>query len=83
MVVKVYSTPTCMYCNLLKDFLTEKGVEFQAIDVAADEEAREYIVEKSGQMGVPVTEFVSEEEGEESTVIVGFDESAISEKLGL
>ena len=74
--VKVYSTPTCMYCNLLKDFLKEKGVEYEAIDVAENAEAREYIVEKSGQMGVPVTEIDDE-------VIVGFDEAAISEKLGL
>ena len=74
--VKVYSTPTCMYCNLLKDFLNEKGVAFEAIDVAADAEAREYIVEKSGQMGVPVTEIDDE-------VIVGFDEPTITAKLGL
>ena len=80
--VKVYSTPTCMYCNLLKDFLTEKGVEFEHVDVAADAEARDYIVEKSGQMGVPVTEIMKDGE-EESVVIVGFDESAISEALEL
>ena len=74
--VKVYSTPTCMYCNMLKDHLTGKGVEFQAIDVAEDVEARNYIVEKSGQMGVPVTEIDDE-------VIVGFDQATIDEKLGL
>ena len=83
--VKVYSTPTCMYCNLLKDFLNEKKVEYTAIDVATDTEARDYIVEKSGQMGVPVTEISTEnEDGEEtSEAIVGFDEAAISAKLGL
>lgn len=74
--VKVYSTPTCMYCNLLKDHLNDKGVEFEAIDVAEDVEARNYIVEKSGQMGVPVTEIDDE-------VIVGFDQATIDEKLGL
>jgi len=79
--VKVYSTPTCMYCNLLKDFLTEKEVEFEAIDVAQDAEARDYIVEGSGQMGVPVTEII--EEGAESKFIVGFDESAVSEALNI
>jgi len=79
--VKVYSTPTCMYCNLLKDFLTEKEVAFDAIDVADDAEARDMIVEKSGQMGVPVT-IIAGDDGEES-VIVGFDEATISEKLDL
>ena len=78
--VKVYSTSTCTFCSLLKDFLHEKGVEFTAIDVGVDDEARQYIVEKSGQMGVPVTEIVSEEG--ESEVIVGFDQNALSDKLG-
>lgn len=79
--VKVFSTPTCMYCNLLKDFLKEKGIEFEAIDVASDAAQREYVVEKSGQMGVPVT--IISEEGAEDVVIVGFDEPAISAKLGI
>lgn len=77
--VKVYSTPTCMYCNLLKDFLTEKNVEFEHVDVASDAAARDYIVEGSGQMGVPVTEII--EDGSDPQFIVGFDESAISEAL--
>jgi len=76
MTVEVYSTPTCMYCNLLKDFLKEKEVEFTEINVAEDEEKRNYIVEKSGQMGVPVT-IIGEE------VIVGFNQAKITEALGL
>ena len=76
MTVEVYSTPTCMYCNLLKDFLKEKEVVFTEINVAEDEEKRNYIVEKSGQMGVPVT-IIGEE------VIVGFNQAKITEALGL
>jgi len=76
MKVEVYSTPTCMYCNLLKDFLKEKNVEFTEINVADDEEKRTYIVEKSGQMGVPVT-LIDEE------VVIGFNKDKISELLGL
>jgi glutaredoxin-like YruB-family protein len=76
MKVEVYSTPTCMYCNLLKDFLKEKNVEFTEINVADDEEKRTYIVEKSGQMGVPVT-LIGEE------VVIGFNKDKISELLGL
>ena len=76
MTVEVYSTPTCMYCNLLKDFLKENKVEFTEINVAEDEDKRNYIVEKSGQMGVPVT-IIGDE------VIVGFNQAKISEVLGL
>lgn len=76
MTVEVYSTPTCMYCNLLKDFLKENDVEFTEINVAEDAEKRTYIVEKSGQMGVPVT-LIGEE------VIVGFNKDKISELLKL
>jgi len=76
MTVEVYSTPTCMYCNLLKDFLKENKVEFTEINVAEDEEKRNYVVEKSGQMGVPVT-IIGDE------VIVGFNKEKISEILGL
>jgi len=76
MTVEVYSTPTCMYCNLLKDFLKENNVEYTEINVAEDEEKRNYIVEKSGQMGVPVA-IIGDE------VIVGFNQAKISEVLGL
>lgn len=76
MTVEVYSTPTCMYCNLLKDFLKENNVEYTEINVAEDEEKRNYIVEKSGQMGVPVA-IIGEE------VIVGFNQAKISELLDL
>ncbi len=74
--VKVYSTPTCVYCVTLKKFLEEKGVEYEEIDVSVDDVAAKEMVEKSGQMGVPVIEIDSE-------IIVGFDKEKISEKLGL
>ena len=79
--VKVYTTPTCTYCNMLKDFLNDKGVEYTAVDVSEDMEAQKHIIEASGQMGVPVTEIISDEGAAE--YIVGFDQAGISEKLGL
>lgn len=72
--VKVYSTPTCPYCHLVKDFLHEKGIEFEDIDVAADHEAAREMVKKSGQMGVPQIEI-------NGKVIVGFDKPAIEKEL--
>lgn len=74
--IKVYSTPTCPYCQTLKEFLKEKGFKFDDIDVSADDKAREYMIEKSGQMGVPVIEIDGE-------IIVGFERSKINKKLGI
>ena len=74
--VKVFSTPTCPYCIKVKKFLTEKGIEFQNFNVAEDDSAREAMIEKSGQLGVPVIEI-------NGKIIVGFDSNAISKELEL
>lgn len=54
LTVKVYSTPTCPWCHKPKDYLKSKNIKYEYIDVAADENARNDMVEKSGQYGVPV-----------------------------
>ena len=74
--VKIYSTPTCPWCHKTKEFLSENKVEFEDIDVAADQKAAQDMFKKSGQMGVPVVEI----EGE---IIVGFDEAALRKALKL
>ena len=76
--VKVYSTPTCPYCVTAKEFLKEKGVEFEDLDVSQDETARNEMIEKSGQMGVPV---ISIGEDEHATIIVGFDKLKLEAAL--
>ncbi len=73
MAVKVYSTQTCPWCKKAKDFFKEKNVEFEDIDVSQNHEAAKEMVEKSGQMGVPVIDIDGE-------IIVGFDQAKI-EKL--
>ena len=72
--VKVYSTPACPYCHMAKDFLKEKGVEFEDIDVSKDHDAAHEMIEKSGQMGVPVLDI-------DGNIIVGFDRAGIEEAL--
>lgn len=72
--VEIYSTPTCTYCQAAKEFFAQNGVEYVEHDVAADLEKRTEMVEKSGQMGVPVITI-----GEE--VIVGFDQERIQAAL--
>lgn len=79
--VEVYSTPTCGYCKMAKDYFTENKVEFVEYDVAADEIKRNEMVEKTGQMGVPV--IIVSEEGSEPEVIIGFDKTRLVELLGL
>ena len=78
--VKVYSTEMCPWCVKAKEFLKAHKVKFKALDITEDEKAREEMIEKSGQMGVPVI-IVKEEEKEE--VIVGFDEGRLKKVLGL
>lgn len=74
--VKVYSTPTCPWCHKVKEYLNEKKVEFENIDVSANHEAAQEMVKKSGQMGVPVLDI-------NGTIIVGFDQNAINKVLGV
>lgn len=73
-VVKVYSTLTCPYCHMAKDYLKEKGVKFKDVNVADNDKAREEMIEKSGQMGVPVLDI-------NGKIIVGFDRQEIDKAL--
>ncbi|MBN1871013.1 MAG: glutathione S-transferase N-terminal domain-containing protein [Candidatus Omnitrophica bacterium] len=73
--VKVYSTPTCPYCIMVKQFLKNKNVDFEDIDVSADQDKAQEMVDKSGQMGVPVLDIDGE-------IIIGFDQDAINSALG-
>ena len=73
--VTIYSTPTCTYCQLAKEFFKANGIDYTEVDVAADQSKLKEMVEKSGQMGVPVILAGD-------NVIVGFDEEKIREILG-
>lgn len=72
--VKVYSTPTCPYCEILKEFLKNEGIEFESIDLSKDEKAQKYILEKTGKLAVPVTEI-------DGQFIAGFNKEKIIELL--
>lgn len=74
--VKIYTTPTCVWCKKVKEFLNENNVEFKEVDVSTDQEAAQEMTEKSGQTGTPVIDI-------DGTIIVGFDETAIRKALGL
>ena len=74
--VKVYSTPTCPWCKRTKKFLEDNSIAYQDLNVAEDEAARNEMIEKTGQLGVPVIDIDGE-------IVVGFDEPLLKEKLGL
>ncbi len=74
--VTIYSTPTCHFCKLAKDFFAEKGIEYTGFDVASDAEKREEMIKMTGQLGVPVIKI-----GE--TIMVGFDRQRVADKLGI
>ena len=74
--VVIYSTPSCHFCHMTKEFLTEKGIPFTDYDVAHDTEKRQEMIEKSGQRGVPVI-FIGDE------MIIGFDKERIASVLGI
>lgn len=74
--VTIYSTPTCVYCKMAKEFFKKNNIAYQEHDVAADMKAREEMVQKSDQLGVPVIDI-------DGKIIVGFDESELKGALGL
>ena len=74
--VTIYSTPSCHFCHMAKDFFKANKVAYTEYDVASNLEKRKEMVEKSGQMGVPVIVMGDE-------LIVGFDKSQIAKMLGL
>ena len=74
--VKVYSTPTCPFCKMAKKFLGDNGIAYQDLNVAEDKAALEEMINKSGQMGVPVIDIDGE-------MVLGFDQAKLKQKLGL
>ena len=73
-MIKIYSTPTCVYCKTLQEYLKNNNFEFEYIDVSKDEKQLQDMIKKSGQMGVPVVDINGE-------IIVGFDKEKIDKLL--
>lgn len=72
--VTIYSTPTCVYCKMAKDFFAKNGIAYEEHNVAADQKAREDMFAKSHQMGVPVIDI-------DGQIIVGFDKKTLEDLL--
>lgn len=74
--VIIYSTPTCVYCKMAKDFFAKNNIQYQEHNVADDEQARAEMVEKSHQLGVPVIDISGE-------IFVGFNRTELAGALGI
>ena len=74
MKVRIYTTTQCPYCNMTKDFFKKNNVKYEEINVENDQKAAEEMIEKSGQMGVPVIDVDGE-------IIVGFNRPALEKAL--
>lgn len=72
--VSIYSTPTCAYCAMAKAFFKEKGIQYEEFDVATDTLKRQEMIERSGQMGVPVIDI-------DGQLMVGFSKEKLEELL--
>ena len=74
--VKIYSTPACSFCIRAKQFLRDNNVSFEDIDVSVNSSAAQEMMQKTGQIGVPILDIDGE-------IIIGFDKDKIKKALGL
>jgi glutaredoxin 3 len=74
--VTIYTTPTCVYCKMSKEFFKKNNIQYEERDVASDDKEREEMIQKSHQMGVPVIDIDGE-------IFVGFNRPELEKALGL
>lgn len=70
MLITIYTTPTCVYCKMAKEFFRGNNIQYAEKDVVTDDAAREEMIQKSGQLGVPVIDI-------DGKIIVGFDKEEL------
>lgn len=74
--IKIYTTPTCAYCKMAKEYFGSKGLEFEEYNVAVDISKQKEMIEKTGQFGVPVIDI-------DGKIVIGFDRTKINELLNI
>jgi len=75
-MIKIYTTPTCAYCKMAKEYFKSKGLGYEEYNVAADIAKQKEMIEKTGQFGVPVTDI-------DGKIVIGFDRAKINELLNI
>lgn len=81
MKIKIFTTTTCPFCKLEKEYLDSKGIAYDNVFVDKEPEAAKKMIEESGQMGVPFTE-ITKDDGS-IVKILGFDKTKLNEALGI
>lgn len=76
MKVSIYTTPWCVYCKMTKQFFKDNNISYEEHDVANDAKSRDEMIQKTGQMGVPVTDI-------DGKIVIGFDQPKLKEFLGI
>ncbi len=74
--VTIYSTPTCHFCSMAKEYFKSNNVSYEEIDVASNAEKRKEMVDKSGQLGVPVIDINGE-------IVIGFNKTKLARLLDI
>ena len=74
--VTMYSTPWCVYCKMTKKFFDDNKIAFEEYDVASDAKNRDEMIQKTGQMGVPVIDI-------DGQITIGFDQARLKQLLDL
>ncbi len=74
--IQVYSTPSCPYCHMAKEYFKSKGLDFEDYDVLKDVQKRQEMIQESGQMGVPVIKI-------NGKIVIGFNKGKMNELLGI
>ena len=79
----IYTTPACPHCTFLKQWLDEQDVSYEIVDVTVDPQKGQEMVQKTGQMGVPVSIIVLDDAEATEKIVLGFDKAQISSILDL
>ena len=76
MMIKIYTTPSCIYCKVAKEFFKKKNLEFTEVNVVQDQKTLDDFVKLTGKRSVPVFEINGE-------LILGYDEDVLRQKIGI
>lgn len=69
-MIKLYSSPSCAYCHMAREYLKSKKLKFKEYDISDNPKAYDWVVNNVGQAATPILDI-------EGTVIVGFNRPQI------
>ena len=79
--ITIYSTHTCGFCKMLKQYLDSHSIKYEVKYADEDPNLAQELYQKSGQLGVPFT--ILEDDSGKQTSVIGFNKPKFDEILGL